>query len=101
MTATQTAAPVEPSAWLRGRIAERVARVRCLGLDPDRPDPLIIAPLGRSGAPGEPSDFECDRCQTVVTGGERWVLVKLPARRGLVLVGGLCGPCSDREGWSK
>ena len=91
-------APHEPSAWLRAKIAARVAYVRSLGLDPDRTDPLIIAPLGRPGVPGEPSDRECDRCQNVTPEGPLFYSMALPVRPGLTLVGGLCAGCGEREG---
>jgi hypothetical protein len=98
MIATTTAAPVEPSAWLRQRIADRVARVRSLGLDPDRRDPLIVAPLGRTGGRHERT---CDRCQTYTPVGPMFWTRAIPAAAGLVLIAGMCTPCARREGWCK
>lgn len=100
MTATKRAqADVlhEPSAWLRGRVAERVAAVRALGLDPCTASPVIVAPLGRPGVPGERSDRECDRCGTYVPEGQKFVLSQLHALPGLLLVGGLCSSCAAAE----
>lgn len=91
--------PHEPSAWLRARVAERVARVRRLGLDPDATDPLIVAPLGRSGVPGEKSDRECDRCEAYVPQGPLFFTMAIRAAAGLVLITGMCTPCARLEGW--
>lgn len=90
---------VEPSAWMRGRIAERRAAVRRLGFDPNTSTRLVMAPLGKPGRPGTDSDRECDRC-AVVSGPERtfWCLA-VPVAPGLTLFGGLCSDCASREGW--
>lgn len=94
-------APVEMSAWMRGRIAERLAYCRRLGLDPDAPDPVIIAPLGRPAVPGEPSDRQCDRCDAYVPVGPTFWTTTIPAARGLLLIAGMCTPCARLEGWCR
>lgn len=94
----ESTVPHEPSAWLRRKIAERVGYVRRCGLDPDRRDRLIVAPLGRPGVPGEPSDRECDRCDHVTPVGPTFYPMALPVRPGLVLIGGLCAGCAALEG---
>lgn len=100
MTATKRTAGElhEPSAWLRARVAERAARARALGCDPDDPTgPLVVMPLGRPGVPGEPSDRECDRCGRYVPEGQTFALSQLHALPGLLLVGGLCASCAAAE----
>lgn len=87
----------EPSGWLRCRVAERVAAVRALGLDPYNLACVVVMPLGRPGVPGERSDRECDRCGVYVPPGETFAISQVHAHPGLLLVGGLCQTCTDAE----
>lgn len=96
---TEDTPPHEMSAWLRARVADRLARIRALGIDPNAAEPIVIAPLGRAATPGTPEDFSCDRCATIVDDGRPFVLVDLMAARGVRLFGGLCQPCAVAEGW--
>jgi len=86
----------EPTAWLRGRGAERVRAALARGLDPhDGPD-TIITPLGRHPR-NDRDDRTCDRCDTYVPPGTLfWPVVLHPARQ-LLVIGGLCGTCKDLE----
>jgi hypothetical protein len=88
--------PHEPSAWLRGQVARRIAYVTRMGLDPNG-DTLIICPLGRGAAPGSREDRECDRCRSYTPVGPPFHVFLLPAARSLRLVGGLCARCWAKE----
>lgn len=87
----------EPSAWLRDRMAERAHRARSLGFDLRRPSPVVIMPLGSSGAPGTRADRECDRCETFVPEGQALYGSRLHALPGLLLVGAFCTACAALE----
>jgi len=98
MTPTKTSTVThEPSAWLRAAVARRVRQVRGHGLDPSRADPLIVAPLGRTGAPGSREDRECDRCRSYTPQGDLFYPFGFQPLPGLLLVGGLCAACHRRE----
>lgn len=88
----------EPSAWIRNRMAERVAAVTAAGVDPHHGPTRIVAPLGSTGAPGSRADRECDRCGEHVPEGRLLHLVVVPVTPYLHLAGGLCTPCVAREG---
>jgi hypothetical protein len=88
--------PHEPSAWLRGQVARRVAYVKGAGLDPTG-DTLIVAPLGRSAVPGGREDRTCERCRSYTPVGPPFHVFILPAARSLHLVGGLCAGCWAKE----
>ncbi|MFH5822272.1 hypothetical protein [Georgenia sp. AZ-5] len=97
MSAPTTTAPVEPSAWLRGRMAQLVNAAQAAGLDPHHGRAVIVQPLGTTGKPGTRADRECDRCATYVPQGQPlYPLVIQPAAR-MVLCGGLCDACHRKE----
>lgn len=87
----------EPTAWMRARLDRQAAALDRLGLT--RPGgPLVVAPLGeRLTRPGTREDRTCDRCGTYCPDAERFVPVAYQRVDGLVLVGGLCGACDERE----
>lgn len=91
------AAPSEPSAWLRARVAQRLRAVSALGFAPHANEPLIIAPLGNSGPPGSRADRECDRCGQYVAVGTDLMCIVVTAAAGLRLCGGLCESCWTLE----
>ncbi len=86
----------EGSAWLRGQVARCVARVEAVGLDPAG-DTLVIAPLGRSAAPGTREDRTCDRCRAYTPQGAPFYPFGVRPLPGLLLVGGLCAGCREKE----
>ena len=89
---TSTKIPLhEPSAWLRGRINQRIAEVRAAGLDPCKTDPFIVAPLGST------EDRGCDRCGIVVADDGEFYVSSLHVLAGLMLVGGFCARCATAE----
>lgn len=93
---SQSTAPREPSAWLRGAVARRIRAVQGQGLDPHEPDgQLIIAPLGRVGGN---DDHKCDRCHVDCRQGGRLWTGMVCAAPSLSLVIGLCRTCAGREG---
>lgn len=95
---TDAQAPIhEPSAWLRGRVTERAHRARSLGFDLRMPSPVVIMPLGSSGASGTRADRECDRCETFVPEGQALYGSRLHALPGLLLVGAFCTACAALE----
>jgi hypothetical protein len=96
MTATTTV-PHEASAWMRGRMASRLAAARRAG-EPRDNNTVVLLPLGAQGIPGEPSDRTCDRCDVYTPPGPPFVNVAVLAAPRVLLVGGLCQPCADAEG---
>lgn len=93
---TTTAAPHEPSAWLRDTAARRLAQIDALNLDAQ--GAVIVAPLmGSVTALGEPADRTCDRCSTYVPQGQDYFPGPVVPRVGVVLIMGLCQTCRDLE----
>jgi hypothetical protein len=88
--------PHEPSAWLRGQVARRVAYVRAAGLDPAG-DTLMVAPLGRPASPGAREDRTCDRCRSYTPVGPPFYTFGVRAAKGLLLCGGMCRKCWAKE----
>lgn len=89
---TTTKMPLhEPSAWLRGRINQRITEVRARGLDPNRDDTIILTPLGTT------EDRGCDRCGRIVPDGDEFFVSSLHVLPGLMLVGGFCAGCGHLE----
>lgn len=91
-------APVELTAWMRGRlqtIVDKYVFEVCDG----RPDvdTVALAPLGlRWTERGTADDWRCDRCGAYVPGD--LVLVGLCPATWLRVMGGLCRPCAALEG---
>jgi len=88
----------EPSAWLRGVAARRVREIGAQLKDIDMSAyGAIVAPLGRTGAPGSRADRSCDRCGTYVPPGRTLHLfVHQPTLR-INLIGGFCPACETKE----
>jgi len=87
----------EASAWLRGTAAKRVRQIGAAV--PDAPAyGAIVAPLGRSGAPGSRADRECDRCGRHVPKGDLLYLFVYQPTARIHLAGGLCASCARKEG---
>jgi hypothetical protein len=93
---TPTLNPHEPSAWLRGQVARRIAYVKAAGLDPNG-NTLIICPLGRGAVPGSREDRQCDRCRSYTPVGPPFYAFSVRPTRGLMLIGGLCARCWAKE----
>lgn len=87
----------EPTSWLRGRVAERVALAEVAGLRPHYGPAVVVLPLGSSGRPGSIADRSCDRCDVFVPDGTDMQMLVLRAAAFLLLAGGLCETCADRE----
>lgn len=94
---TTTVPPVELSAWLRARIAQRVNAAQATGLNPHNGPSIIVWPLGTTGTPGSRRDLECDRCGHVPP---KLVPTAITAAPRMILVGGLCPDCVALEGVS-
>lgn len=103
---TATAAPWEPSAWLRGALARRQAAVDALA-DLDPASLTVVTPVGPTAAPGSREDRTCDRCRVYVAptrpgapvrffSGGVWTS-RADGLRALVTFG-LCRRCLDAEG---
>ncbi|MGC0271722.1 hypothetical protein ACO0LV_01845 [Pseudactinotalea sp. Z1739] len=91
---------IELTAWMRGRLAERVARLIDAGHDPHTGPDLIITPLGTTGEPGTRADRSCDRCGRFVSQGCILYMITVQAAPRVLCVGGLCGACRRLEdGW--
>jgi hypothetical protein len=86
----------EPSAWLRGVAARRVRQIEATVPDLETFG-AVIAPIGRTGAPGSRADRECDRCRRYVPERDELHLFTLVVGR-IHLAGGLCGRCARKEG---
>lgn len=93
---TTTHAPHEPSAWLRGAVARRLAVIDQLTDLPERD--IIVGPLGRAGTPGSREDRTCDRCRQYTPPGGKFHPLPVQPRPDVVLIGGLCARCARREG---
>lgn len=92
MTSTPTR-PVmhEPTAWLRGALADVLARIDALDLEPGT---AVLAPLGRTAGR---EDRTCDRCRHYVPEGPPFYCDLLIPRPGVHVVVGLCQVCRDLE----
>lgn len=98
MTAT-TAAPWEPTTWLRTALLKRLALIDDLA--PDVPEgTTVVLKLVESRA-GERSDRTCDRCGTYVPPGGTYGVESIspPHRWDVLVIVGLCRSCGRREGW--
>jgi len=88
----------EPSAWMRGAAAKRVRQIEEQLKDIDTSAfGAIVAPIGRTGAPGSRTDRECDRCRTYVPQGELLHLFTYQPTPRIHLAGGLCSSCARKE----
>ncbi|MGD8214041.1 hypothetical protein [Aestuariimicrobium sp. Y1814] len=87
----------EPSAWLRGMVADALRHAAHLaGLL--GPDDVMVAPLtGRSTRSGSREDRCCDRCGTYVPEGPGFHLLVTQPTPWLLLCGGLCAACAALE----
>lgn len=85
----------EPSAWLRDKIATRIANLEARGALPN--DFATVAPLGRPTGPDTSEDRTCDRCRTYVPRGvDLWLMVLHPVD-SVALICGLCDTCYRLE----
>lgn len=90
------AAPWEPSAWMRQRLAERVevaVRERAAAGG----DVAVVIPLGRTGTPGSREERSCDRCSTYVPPGTELLMLVFRPEPWLHITGGLCQACWSLE----
>lgn len=87
----------EPSAWLRGAVARRLAVIDQLTDLPEHDD-ILIGPLGRAGTPGSREDRTCDRCRQYTPPGGKFHPLPVHPRPDVLLVGGLCARCARKEG---
>jgi len=89
----------EPSSWMRVAAAKRVAQINAQLKDIDTSAyGVIVAAIGRTGAPGSRADRSCDRCNTYVPEGDLlYMFVHRPTAR-IHLTGGLCSVCARKEG---
>ena len=86
----------EPSAWLRAVEADRLADIDAAGLA-DSSTTLMVPLSGVGTTPGSRDDRTCDRCRCYVREGQRFLLLVLRSRPHVLLVGGLCERCHQRE----
>lgn len=88
----------ECSAWMRGAAATRVRQISAQLKDIDTSAyGAIIAPLGRTGAPGSRADRSCDRCDSYVLEGDLLHMFVYQATPRIHLAGGLCSSCAQKE----
>lgn len=57
----------------------------------------VVAPLGRPATPGSDDDRTCDRCRTFTPEGGLFHPLVVHPTSWLILVGGLCAGCADKE----
>lgn len=89
----------EPSAWLRGAAARRVAQIGAQLKDIDASAyGMVVAPLGSSGPPGSLADRQCDRDGAWVPPSETLHVFAYRATPRIMLCGGLCASCARKEG---
>jgi hypothetical protein len=63
-----TAAPTEPSAWLRTAVTRKIGRIRAdLGAAGQIGGTVLTEDVG--GVPGRTEDVTCDRCRGTMRGG--------------------------------
>ncbi len=86
----------EQSAWLRGTVARHLRQIEAMRLDLDG-DTTVVAPLGRPSTPGSDDDRTCDRCGHFSSVGEPFHPIAVRPTPWLILAGGLCGVCADKE----
>ncbi len=65
-----------------------------LDLDPRT---TVVAPLGRPATPGSDDDRTCDRCGCFTPVGDLFHPVAVRPTPWLILAGGLCAGCADKE----
>jgi len=88
----------EPSAWLRGAAARRVRQIGVQLKDIDTSAyGAIVAPFGRTGAPGSRADRSCDRCDSYVPEGDLLHMFVYQPTARIHLAGGLCTSCARKE----
>ena len=93
---TFTGPGAEASAWLRGIVARRMRQVEAMQLDLDGRT-TVVAPLGRPAAPGSDDDRTCDRCGHFTPVGGLFHPIVVRPVAWLILTGGLCTGCADKE----